>query len=134
VRLAAQARGAVSVTTHRIRLGKWGEGVAVRFLQEKGYVLLATNYRCHWGEVDIVAQEGEELVFVEVRTRRGVEFGTPEESVTAAKARKLIATAQEFLQEHDQVNAGWRIDLIAIRLDGDRRVQDITHLRHAVQE
>ena len=122
------------MTTHRIRLGKWGEGVAVRFLQEKGYVLLATNYRCRWGEVDIVAQEGEELVFVEVRTRRGVEFGTPEESVPAAKARKLIATAQEFLQEHDQVNAGWRIDLIAIRLDGDRRVQDITHVRHAVQE
>ena len=122
------------MTTHRIRLGKWGEGVAGRFLQEKGYVLLETNYRCRWGEVDIVAQEGEELVFVEVRTRRGVEFGTPEESVTAAKARKLIATAQEFLQEHDQVNAGWRIDLIAIRLDGDRRVQDITHLRHAVQE
>ena len=122
------------MTTHRIRLGKWGEGVASRFLQEKGYVLLATNYRCRWGEVDIVAQEGEELVFVEVRTRRGVEFGTPEESVTAAKARKLIATAQEFLQEHDQVNAGWRIDLIAIRLDGDRRVQGITHLRHAVQE
>ena len=122
------------MTTHRIRLGKWGEGVASRFLQEKGYVLLAANYPCRWGEVDIVAQEGEELVFVEVRTRRGVEFGTPEESVTAAKARKLIATAQEFLQEHDQVNAGWRIDLIAIRLDGDRRVQDITHLRHAVQE
>ena len=122
------------MTTHRIRLGKWGEGVAGRFLQEKGYVLLETNYRCRWGEVDIVAQDGEELVFVEVRTRRGVEFGTPEESVTAAKARKLVATAQEFLQEHDQVNAGWRIDLIAIRLDGDRRVQDITHLRHAVQE
>ncbi len=122
------------MATHRIRLGKWGEGVAVRFLQEKGYVLLATNYRCRWGEVDIVAQEGEELVFVEVRTRRGVEFGTPEESVTAAKARKLVATAQEFLQEHDQAHAGWRIDLIAIRLDGDRRVQDITHLRHAVQE
>ena len=120
------------MTTHRIRLGKWGEGVASRFLQEKGYVLLATNYRCRWGEVDIVAQEGEELVFVEVRTRRGVEFGTPEESVTAAKARKLVATAQEFLQEHDQVNASWRIDLIAIRLDGDRHVQDITHLRHAV--
>ncbi len=122
------------MTTHRIRLGKWGEGVASRFLQEKGYVLLATNYRCRWGEVDIVAQEGEELVFVEVRTRRGVQYGTPEESVTAVKARRLVATAQEFLQEHDLGHASWRIDLIAIRLDGDWRVQDITHLRHAVQE
>ncbi len=122
------------MTTHRIRLGKWGEGVAVRFLQEKGYVLVATNHRCRWGEVDIVAQEGDDLVFVEVRTRRSVLYGTPEESIAAAKARKLVATAQEFLQAHDQVHAGWRIDLIAIRLDGDRRVQDITHLRHAVQE
>ena len=122
------------MTTHRIRLGKWGEGVAVRFLQEKGYVLVATNYRCRWGEVDIVAQEGDDLVFVEVRTRRSVLYGTPEESITAAKARKLVATAQEFLQAHDQVHAGWRIDLIAIRLDGDRRVQDITHLRPAGQE
>ena len=122
------------MTTHRIRLGKWGEGVALRFLQEKGYVLLATNYRCRWGEVDIVAQEGDELVFVEVRTRRDVQHGTPEESVTAAKARRLVATAQEFLQEHDQIHASWRIDLIAIRLDGDRHVQDIAHVRHAVQE
>jgi len=54
--------------------------------------------------------------------------------VTAAKARKLVATAQEFLQEHDLVHSDWRIDLIAIRLDGDQRVQDITHLRYAVQE
>ena len=67
--------------------------MAGRFLQEKGYRLLDANYRCRWGEVDIVAQEGDELVFVEVRTRRGVEYGTPEESVTAAKSRRLIATA-----------------------------------------
>ena len=51
------------MTTPRIRLGKWGEGVAGRFLQEKGYRLLDADYRCRWGEVDIVAQEGDELVF-----------------------------------------------------------------------
>ena len=67
--------------------------MAGRFLQEKGYRLLDANYRCRWGEVDIVAQEGDELVLVGVRTRRGAEYGTPEESVTAAKARRLIATA-----------------------------------------
>jgi putative endonuclease len=122
------------LATPRIRLGKWGEGVAGRFLQEKGYRLLDANYRCRWGEVDIVAQEGDELVFVEVRTRRGTQFGTPEESVTAAKARRLIATAQDYLQQHGQEKSEWRIDLIAIRLDGDRRVQDIAHLRHAVEE
>lgn len=62
--------------------------MAGRFLQEKAYRLLDANYRCRWGEVDIVAQEGDELVFVEVRTRRGAEHGTPEESVTAANARR----------------------------------------------
>ena len=67
--------------------------MAGRFLQEKGYRLLDANYRCRWGEVDIVAQEGDELVFAEVRTRRGAEYGTPEESVTVAKSRRLIATA-----------------------------------------
>lgn len=82
----------VKLTTHRIRLVKWGEGVAGRFLQEKGYRLLDATYRCRWGEVDIVPQEGDELVFVEVRTRRGAEYGTSEESVTAAKSRRLIAT------------------------------------------
>ena len=108
--------------------------MAGRFLQEKGYRLLDANYRCRWGEVDIVAQEGDELVFVEVRTRRGAEYGTPEESVTAAKARRLIATAQDYLQQDGQEESEWRIDLIAIRLDGDHRVQDIAHLRHAVEE
>ncbi len=119
---------------HRIRLGKWGEGVAGRFLQEKGYRLLDTNYRCRWGEVDIVALEGDELVFVEVRTRRGTQYGTPQESVTAAKAQRLVATAQDYLQQRGQEGAEWRIDLIAISLDRDRRVQDIDHLRHAVQQ
>ena len=122
------------MATPRMRLGKWGEGVAGRFLQEKGYRLLDANYRCRWGEVDIVAQEGDELVFVEVRTRRGTQYGTPEESVTAAKARRLIATAQDYLQQHGQEESEWRIDLIAIRLDGDHKVQDIAHLRHAIEE
>jgi putative endonuclease len=122
------------LATPRMRLGKWGEGVAGRFLQEKGYRLLDANYRCRWGEVDIVAQEGDELVFVEVRTRRGTQYGTPEESVTAAKARRLIATAQDYLQQHGQEESEWRIDLIAIRLDGDHKVQDIAHLRHAIEE
>lgn len=88
------------MTTHRIRVGEWGKGVAARFLQEKCYVLLGTNYRCWWGEVDIVAKEGGELMFVEVRTRLAVLCGTPEESVTAAEARRLVGTVQEYLQEH----------------------------------
>ena len=104
------------------------------FLRQKGYTILDSNYRCTWGEVDIVARDGEELVFVEVRTRRGAKFGTPQESLTARKSRRLIATAQDYLQNHDAIGAHWRIDLVSILLDQGGRVEEISHLRHAVQE
>ncbi|MCH8896914.1 MAG: YraN family protein [Chloroflexi bacterium] len=63
----------------RTKLGDWGEEQAVRFLENNGYRIETTNYRCAYGEVDIVAIDGEEIVFVEVRTRRPGNFGTPEE-------------------------------------------------------
>lgn len=81
------------MTTPRGRLGKWGESHARRYLEAKGYTVSATNYRCRWGEVDIGAYHSEDIVFIEVRTRRGVAFGVPEESVTAAKSQRLVATA-----------------------------------------
>ena len=68
-----------------------------------------------------------------MRTRRGVNFGTPEESITPAKAQHLIATAQEYLQAHGQDNAEWRIDLIGIRLEPGGSTPQIDHLKHAVQ-
>ena len=108
--------------------------MAGRFLQEKRYRLLDANYRCRWGEVDIVAHDGDELVFVEVRTRHGIQYGTLEESVTAAKARQLIATVQDYLQQYGQEESEWRIDLIAIGLDGDHRVHRISHLPKAVEK
>ena len=119
--------------TARGRLGDWGEEVASRFLQDKGYQILETKYRCTWGEVDIVARDGGELVFVEVRTRRDTKYGTPEESLTAAKAQRLVATAEDYLQRHGDANQGWRIDLVAIRLGKGGKVQEIGHLTHAVE-
>jgi putative endonuclease len=118
----------------RTRLGRLGEELACQFLKEKGYAILATNYRCPWGEVDIVARDGEDLVFVEVRTRRSAGYGAPEESLTPAKVRRLLATAQDYLQNHADAEASWRIDLVCIR--GGRHLPSplINHLRHAVQE
>ena len=107
--------------------------MARRYLQDKGYQILETKYRCIWGEVDIVARDGGELVFVEVRTRRNTKFGTPEESLTATKAQRLVATAEDYLQRHAESNAGWRIDLVAIRSCQRWQVQDITHIPHAVE-
>lgn len=108
--------------------------MAVRFLQERGYRILATNYRCAYGEVDIVAQEGDELVFVEVRTRRVGNYGTPEESLSKPKLRRLVASCEDYLQRQDTSSAPWRVDLVSVYLQPgrERRLERINHLRHAV--
>ncbi len=124
-----------SVPTPRARLGSWGEKLAGRFLQEQGYGILATNYRCAHGEVDIVAQEGEELVFVEVRTRRDGMYGVPEESLTQRKLQRLLATCQHYVQQQAQEDTAWRVDLISVYLEQgrSRQLKRISHLRHALQ-
>lgn len=118
----------------RTRLGRLGEELACQFLREKGYAILATNYRCPWGEIDIIARDGADLVFVEVRTRRSADYGTPQESLTPAKVRHLLATAQDYLQNHAKTEASWRIDLVCIRRGQHPSSPLIDHLRHAVQE
>ena len=119
--------------TPRTRLGHRGEELARRFLQENGCQILETNYRCPWGEIDIVVQDRHELVFVEVRTRRSTDFGTPEESITATKVQHLVDAAQDYLERRGKADADWRIDLISIRLGPGYQLQRIDHLPHAVQ-
>ena len=97
---------------------------------------MASNYRCRWGEVDLIARDGPVWVFVEVRTRRSGAYGSPEESLTSGKAQRLTQTAQHFLSQFDApgADAEWRIDLVAVRLGPGRRVMDILHLENAVAE
>ena len=117
----------------RMDLGQRGEAAARDFLEREGYTILDTNYRCPWGEVDIIASEGDMLVFVEVRARRGSAMGSPEESVTPAKGRRLIMTAQHYLQSHPSP-LDWRIDLVAVRMDRTGRVQRVSLVQNAVTE
>ena len=107
--------------------------MAARFLMDKGYLILETNYRCRWGEIDIVAVDEGQIVFVEVRTRKGNAFGTPEESITHAKRRRMVVTAQSYLREHGQEGLDWRVDLVAIRLGSRQRLESVEHIRHAIE-
>lgn len=116
----------------RIRLGALGERAARGYLERAGLTVLDTNFRCPHGEIDIVARNAEEVVFVEVRTRRGRDFGSPEESITAAKARRLIATAQTYLQSRDDLPPDWRIDLVAVDVDSRGRIARIERTENAV--
>ena len=106
----------VAVTQQRRRLGQRGEQLAADKLAGLGYEIVQRNYRCTEGEIDIVTRLAGRWVFVEVRTRRGDQFGSPEESVTPRKRAHLIASARHYLQDHDALNADWRIDAVAVVL------------------
>lgn len=95
--------------------------------------MIAQNWRCSSGEIDLIMRDGTTLVFVEVRTRRSAVNGLAEESVTPAKQRRLIALAQLYLDRHPAEAAAWRIDVVAVQLPLGRTAR-IRHLRHAIEE
>ena len=96
--------------------GDYGEKLAQDYLVEQGYQIIETNYRCPEGEVDIVCRHEGSLVFVEVRTRSSLDFGSPEESVTMGKKSRLIKTSQHYRQNHHNMPSSWRIDFVGIML------------------
>ncbi|RJL21758.1 YraN family protein [Bailinhaonella thermotolerans] len=98
-------------------LGRFGEKVAADFLGSIGYSIIERNWRCRSGEIDIVAREGDALVVVEVKTRSGRGYGTPAESVTYTKARRLRGLAAQWARGHEGGFARIRIDVIAIERD-----------------
>ncbi len=114
--------------------GALGEKLAKDFLEKKGYRILETNYRCPEGEIDIVARQKDSLVFIEVRTKTSREFGSPEESITPTKMKRLRATAAHFQQTHDNLPPLCRIDVVAIELNRERKPTRIELIENAVGE
>lgn len=98
-------------------IGRLGEELAQDFLRKKGFSIIDTNYRCPEGEIDIVALQDDCLVFIEVRAKTSPVFGSPEESITQTKKKRLIATAHYYRQSHDHLPASWRIDFVAVELN-----------------
>lgn len=99
---------------YRQSLGKWGEDIALEFLENQGLKLLFRNYRTRDGELDLVMTTPEQLVIVEVKTRKNIEFGTPEESITDEKMEHLLTATEWLLQQHPEINEDWRIDVVSI--------------------
>ena len=118
-------------------MGEWGERQARLHLEDKGYSLLANNFRCRAGEIDIVARQGDQVVFVEVKARRGDAYGRAEESISTARAERLAVVAEEFMQtrmagEFDSGTA-WRIDLVCLNMDRQGRLLSVNHIENAVE-
>lgn len=95
-------------------LGRWGEDRAARFLQRRGWAILARNYRFGRREVDLVARRGDLLAFVEVKTRAGSGYGAPQESITRLKRREVEAVAAHFVHRHGLQELDVRFDAMAI--------------------
>lgn len=113
-------------------LGRWGEKVAMKFLEEGDYIILDRNVRTPYGEIDIVAKKDNRLFFVEVKTRSSMKFGNPEEAITETKIIHMIESAQSFIQDHSDLEGDWQIDVIAVQKQSDGRLPIITHFQNAI--
>lgn len=109
---------------HHLETGKYGENVALEYLESQGFNVLERNWRHGHKEIDLVCRDGKTTVFVEVKTRRSTKFGLPDEGLTDEKMSLLIDAADEYLQENPSMDI--RFDLIAIQLKGDV-VVDLFH-------
>jgi len=102
------------VTKERLSLGKQGEEFAAGFLKKQGYKIKETNYRSPLGEIDIIAIDRDTLVFIEVKTRKSIEFGSPFEAVNGRKKRQIAKTAQYYLLEKKISNTPLRFDVVSV--------------------
>lgn len=104
----------MQVLEYRQNTGKLGEDLATVELWHKGYAILARRYRTRYGEIDIVAQDGDTVVFVEVKARRTDRFGTAAESITPWKQRRIAAMALDYLAWSGRLDSPCRFDVVAI--------------------
>jgi putative endonuclease len=110
----------VVMSDARQTLGKLGEDLACQELLRRGYVILARRYRRRGGELDIVARDGQTIVFVEVKTREGCEFGSGAESVTLLKRRRMASVALDYMARNQLVECPCRFDVVSIDMGGQK--------------
>jgi putative endonuclease len=110
-------------------LGQQGEQMIESYLTEKGYRILERNYRKKTGEIDLIAKSpGEdEIIFIEVKTRKTGTYGRPEEAVDQRKLKKIEKTALFWLNENRKIDVLWRIDILSLELHDETK---ITHLKN----
>jgi putative endonuclease len=111
-------------------LGKSGEIIAINYLIDNKYKIIARNYRLFRGEIDIIASDQKTLVFVEVKTRRSKDYGFPEESVTPFKQRQIRKIAQGFLVKKNLQDVACRFDVISLSFD-EKEAYSVRHIKNA---
>jgi len=112
-------------SVERIALGRRGEDAAAKVLKKNGYRILEKNYRCRYGEIDIVAEQGGVVVFIEVKTRTSDRYGTPGEGVNFRKQRHITQVSSMYLAEKNLTDALVRFDVVSIVLSGAKFTTEI---------
>lgn len=118
----------------RIEIGSLGEKLALELLKAKGYRVKCKNFRTPFGELDIVATHRGSIVFIEVRTRTTSSLGPPFLSVTRIKQAHIIKNALFYLKRYGRIDSNWRIDVVSVKLDSERTLENIEHIENAVEE
>lgn len=111
-------------------LGKLGEDLAVDYLEKHGHQILARNFHCRQGEIDIIACEGDCLVFIEVKTRFSDSYGVPEEAVTPGKIRSIVMTGQYYQLLHPGAPEGMRIDVVAVEFEAGGKLRRLEQIKN----
>jgi putative endonuclease len=111
-----------------------GEKLAKDYLEKLGYSIIEKNYRCQSGEIDLIAKKDEYLVFIEVRSKRSLKYGTPEESVTQLKKARLIGAAEIYYQEHSDLPELYRIDFVAVEIGYDNLPRRFNLIENAISD
>lgn len=111
-------------------LGRLGEKIAADHLLRQGYLLLKTNWHCPYGELDLILRQGDTIVFVEVKTRRGDRLEEAFLAITPRKRAHLIDSAEQYLSENGLEECAWRIDVVAVAIIDDK--PQIEHVEDAL--
>ncbi len=117
------------MTDDRLQVGRLGEERAVKLLKDKGYSILERNVEDGHGEIDIIAIDKGEMVFVEVRSKTGTNFGLPEETVKYRKKQKLVRNAKRYVN-YNNIKKPYRIDVIGVVLNNQKKPKRIKHYKN----
>lgn len=112
------------------KIGKFGEDEAEKYLKQKGYKIIERNFSCKCGEIDIIALDKNEIVFIEIKARASLKYGLPSEAVTKYKLKHIYKTAEYYLYTRKLQNQNTRIDVIEVYIKNNQVI--INHLKQVV--
>ena len=123
----------VRMDRSRLNIAKLGESLAVEYIRTRGCEILARNYRAERGEIDLIVQDGQFIVFVEVKTRRSLKFGLPQAAVTRQKQKQISKIALAYLQSENLWDTPCRFDVIGIHLSPQSELLGLDHIESAFE-